>query len=247
MNKSRETKLRYQAIFEQSPYGILLIDSGGVIIDFNETAHRDLGYSREEFAHLHISDIDPFQSPEDVQASISEVINKGNAEFKVNHKTKNGEIRDVRVITRVLDLSGHKVFQTIWHDVTEQKRAEEELNRHREHLEELVSERTAELSRVNEQLQRDIAARKSAEQAREELIHELKEALANIKTLKGLLPICAWCKKIRDDKGYWTKVETYIREHSDALFTHGICPDCLKKVSPETYEEVFKTATEYKE
>lgn len=243
MNKSRETELRYRTIFEQSPYGILLIDSEGVITDFNETAHRDLGYSREEFAQLHISDIDPFQSPEDIQASISEVLDKGSAAFEVMHKTKDGKIRDVRVITRVLDLSGHKVFQTIWHDITEQKRAEEELNRHREHLEELVSERTAELSRVNEQLQLDIIVRKSAEQGREELIHELKEALANIKTLKGLLPICAWCKKIRDDKGYWTKVETYIREHSDALFTHGICPGCLKKVSPETYEEVFKNAT----
>ncbi|MBI4682963.1 MAG: PAS domain S-box protein [Nitrospirae bacterium] len=238
MKKYCETELRYRAIFEQSPYGILLIDGRGIIMDFNETAHRDLGYSREEFTHLHISDIDPFQTPEDIEESIGKVLDKGSAEFEVKHKTKNGEIRDVRVITRVLDLSGHKVFQTIWHDITEQKRAEEILKRHREQLEELVNNRTAELSRVNGQLQQDIAARKSAEHAREEVIHELQEALAKIKTLKGLLPICAWCKKIR---------ETYIREHSNALFTHGICPGCLKKVSPETYEEVFNSATEYKE
>jgi PAS domain S-box-containing protein len=239
MNKLRETELRYRAIFEQAPYGILLIDSNGNINDFNEKAHLELGYSREEFAQLRISDIDPFQSPEEVQASISEVLNKGSAEFEVKHRTKDGEIRDVHVITRVLDLSGQKYFQTIWHDITEQKRAAEEVTNYREHLEELVNVRTKELSRLNEQLQKDIARRKIAEQAQENLILELKDALAKIKTLTGLIPICAWCKKIRDDQGYWKKVETYIREHSDASFTHGICPDCLKKESPETYAEVF--------
>jgi len=62
--------------------------------------------------------------------------------------------------------------------------------------------------------------------------------------LKGLIPICAWCKKIRDDKGYWKKVETYIEEHSDASFTAGICPKCLHKEDPATYEEVFRDEKE---
>ena len=57
---------------------------------------------------------------------------------------------------------------------------------------------------------------------------KLKEALANIKTLKGLLPICAKCKKIRDDNGYWNRLECYIQKHSEAFFTHGICPQCAK-------------------
>lgn len=241
MNKLNETEMRYRAIFEQSPYGILLIDCEGNITDYNETAHRDLGYTREEFANLHLSDIDPFQSPEEVESSIREVLSKGSAEFEVRHRTKVGEIRDVHVMTRVLNLSGNNVFQTIWHDITEQKLAADELNKHREHLEELVAERTTELSKLNEQLHKDIARRKIAEKIQEDLIIELRDAIAKIKTLTGLIPICAWCKKIRDDKGYWKKVETYIREHSDASFTHGICPDCLKKESPETYAEVFKT------
>jgi PAS domain S-box-containing protein len=88
----------------------------------------------------------------------------------------------------------------------------------------------------------DITERKAAEQERERLISQLKEALANIKTLKGLLPICAWCKKIRDDGGYWNKVEDYIKEHTDASFTHGICPECLKKVDPETYQDLLGNA-----
>jgi CheY-like chemotaxis protein len=64
---------------------------------------------------------------------------------------------------------------------------------------------------------------------RERLVSELREALSQVKTLSGLLPICAGCKKIRDDKGYWSQVESYITGHSEATFTHSLCPDCLKK------------------
>ena len=85
----------------------------------------------------------------------------------------------------------------------------------------------------------DITERKAAEQEREQLISQLREALDSIKTLKGFIPICAWCKKIRDDRGYWKRVETYIQEHSEASFTAGICPTCLKKEDRRTYEEVF--------
>jgi YesN/AraC family two-component response regulator len=64
------------------------------------------------------------------------------------------------------------------------------------------------------------------------LIKELQDALQNIKTLQGLIPICASCKKIRDDKGYWNQIEAYISEHSSAEFSHGICPECAKKIYP---------------
>jgi len=71
---------------------------------------------------------------------------------------------------------------------------------------------------------------KDAEQKR--LIKELQQALASIKTLSGLIPICASCKKIRDDQGYWNQLEAYISEHSDAEFSHGICPECAIKIYP---------------
>src|SRR4029434_1546856 len=65
-------------------------------------------------------------------------------------------------------------------------------------------------------------------------VRELEEALARVKQLQGLLPICSYCKKVRDDQNYWQQVETYIEGHSDAQFTHGICPDCRQKfVEPE--------------
>lgn len=67
--------------------------------------------------------------------------------------------------------------------------------------------------------------------------NQLQEALDKIKRLRGLLPICANCKKIRDDQGHWQDVAVYIRNHSEADFSHGICPDCLKKLYPDLYEE----------
>ncbi|MCD6287823.1 MAG: GAF domain-containing protein [Candidatus Hydrogenedentes bacterium] len=75
-----------------------------------------------------------------------------------------------------------------------------------------------------------LRTRKRAEEERERLIEELQDALARIKTLRGLIPICASCKKIRDDKGYWNQIEQYIGEHSDAEFSHSLCPACAKKL-----------------
>jgi PAS domain S-box-containing protein len=85
---------------------------------------------------------------------------------------------------------------------------------------------------------RDITERKQNEAERDKLIQDLLEALANVKSLSGLLPICASCKKIRDDKGYWSKVESYIQSHSDATFTHGLCPDCIKKYYAEMDKDI---------
>jgi PAS domain S-box-containing protein len=94
---------------------------------------------------------------------------------------------------------------------------------------------------------RDITERKRAEIAlqeaakeREKLIQELQYALDNIKTLQGLIPICSNCKKIRDDQGFWNQVERYISKHTDATFTHGICPDCAKKLYGDLYENAVK-------
>jgi PAS domain S-box-containing protein len=85
---------------------------------------------------------------------------------------------------------------------------------------------------------RDITERKRQENERSRLIEELTDALKRVKTLNGLLPICASCKKIRNDGGYWEQVETYIRSRSNAEFTHGICPDCVRSLYPE-YQSIL--------
>jgi PAS domain S-box-containing protein len=79
---------------------------------------------------------------------------------------------------------------------------------------------------------KDISARKEMEQERERLITELEDALAKVRKLSGMLPICSSCKKIRDDKGYWNQIESYLSHHSEAEFSHGICPECAKKIYP---------------
>jgi ABC-type amino acid transport substrate-binding protein len=85
----------------------------------------------------------------------------------------------------------------------------------------------------NRRLAREIDKRRQTEGEREELIAQIQKALAEVKTLKGIVPICASCKKIRDDKGYWNQIESYIRDHSEAEFSHGICPECFKKLYPD--------------
>ena len=79
----------------------------------------------------------------------------------------------------------------------------------------------------------DITELKKAESEKEKLITELQEALDKVKLLGGFLPICASCKKIRNDQGYWQQIEMYIRENSEAEFSHSICPDCAKQLYPE--------------
>ena len=84
----------------------------------------------------------------------------------------------------------------------------------------------------------DISKRKRAEDAKEDLIEELQNALEEVNLLSGFLPICASCKKIRDDKGYWNQIESYLRKHSELEFSHGICPDCAKELYPDTYKKI---------
>ena len=86
---------------------------------------------------------------------------------------------------------------------------------------------------ARERLKQEIAVRRSTEEKNQALIADLSASLSEVKTLSGMLPICASCKKIRDDKGYWNQIECYIRDHSDAEFSHGICPECAERLYPE--------------
>jgi len=90
---------------------------------------------------------------------------------------------------------------------------------------------------------RDITHRKELEAEREKLIAELQAALEEVRTLSGMLPICASCKKIRDDQGYWHGVETYVREHTGAEFSHGLCPDCAQKLYADYFGDEADEST----
>jgi PAS domain S-box-containing protein len=86
----------------------------------------------------------------------------------------------------------------------------------------------------------DITEQKRLEKERENIIKELQNALAELKTLRGILPLCSFCKKIRNDSGYWEQVDEYIARHSEADISHSICPECLKKHYPKQYEAIMK-------
>lgn len=96
-----------------------------------------------------------------------------------------------------------------------------------------ILKQVAEIERELTSARDEIERRKKAEAERDQVIEELRQALSEVKTLQGFLPICSICKKVRDDQGYWNQIESYIRDRSDAEFSHGICPDCIKTHYPD--------------
>ncbi|MDQ7783106.1 MAG: PAS domain-containing protein [Desulfomonilaceae bacterium] len=138
-----------------------------------------------------------------------------------------------RLTFRPIRITRERYVLVLIEDLTREKvqlRVNESL---RLELEDRVERRTAQLRKANEELTKEVAERERAQQEKEKVIMELMKALAQVKKLSGLLPICASCKKIRDDKGYWRQIEAYIRDHSEAEFSHGICPECARKLYPE--------------
>lgn len=113
-----------------------------------------------------------------------------------------------------------------------------ELRKAHDELEARVQTRTMELTDANEALNQEITTRRAAEEEKERLILELTEALAQVKTLTGLLPMCSSCQQIRDPEGKWSRVDEYIQARTNAEFTHGICPKCAKRLYPDLYGQI---------
>jgi CHASE1-domain containing sensor protein len=101
-----------------------------------------------------------------------------------------------------------------------------------------IEQRVEQQVQTNQQLKNEILERTNAEAERDKTILNLQLALDEVKTLRGILPLCSFCKKVRDDKGYWEQVDVYIHKHSQADISHGICPDCAKKHYPEIFRDL---------
>lgn len=104
-------------------------------------------------------------------------------------------------------------------------------------LEQQVSDRTVKLTAANRKLEEEIVERHKLQQEQARVIEDLREAIAEIKTLRGIIPICSYCKEIRDDKGAWKRIEEYIALHSEAEFSHGICPKCAHTHYPDYFKK----------
>jgi PAS domain S-box-containing protein len=118
--------VRRRILFDESPDGILIIDQQTAgFIEFNTTAHKQLGYSREEFAQLHIFEIETQETADETRARIGNVIQKGKSDFETLHRTKQGELRNVHVTAQIVEIMGQPVYYCTWRDITERKRVEE--------------------------------------------------------------------------------------------------------------------------
>jgi len=180
----KEAEERHRAVFEQAADSIMLFDpETGAMVEFNDRACENLGYTREEFETISLADIDVAESPQETAKHIERLVKEGGAAFETRHRTKNGELRNVLVRSKVVSVQGKKLIVSILHDITEQKRAEEELRKHRFHLEDLVAERTAELTRSQQQL-RSLAAyiQATREEERASLAREIHDEFGQMLT-----------------------------------------------------------------
>lgn len=212
--KLKETLLLQNAILASADYGIVTTSPAGVVQTFNPAAERLLGYSATEVIGKETPML--WRDPQELIA-----------------REENSSARELPAPT----------FEAIAKRVKANKVDEGEWTFIRKDGSRFPSLLVI-TSLANEQggflgflgVFRDISEWKKNEAERERLITELKETLTHVKTLSGLIPICAWCKSVRSDTGYWQTVEQYVRNHSDASFSHGVCPSCATKFKKDVMQ-----------
>jgi PAS domain S-box-containing protein len=229
LEKSEE---RLRVIVESAHDGIVTTNAFGIIESVNARVIALFGYRPGKLIGEHLSMLlSSAYGERDEGESLQEYLERKKmgepgVSYVVHGLRQDGQQFYMDMAVNEARLGGEKFYTVMVRDVTERVAAQRVLHQSRDELERRVKERTAALEESNARLHDEIARRKA-------LIIELQTAIGDIKTLSGLIPICASCKKIRDDKGYWNQIEVFIREHSDAEFSHGICPDCIQHLYPE--------------
>ncbi len=148
----RESEDRYRALFEQAGNSVVLVDvETGDLVEFNDMAHESLGYTREEFETLRISDTEVTETAEDVANHIEKIVRDGADSFETQHRTKDGEILDIVVNSRVISLHGKGYILSVWLDITERKRAEEETREAKESYDRILDNADEAVFRVGAQ------------------------------------------------------------------------------------------------
>ena len=205
--KMVQTEKYFLAIANTTTDMIHLNNFEGRIVYTNQATEEILGYPAGELVNsLAFSIIHPddHEIIKNDMRSIS-LDNNQLPSREIRLLKKDGQYLDVEVrgFTVALD-DGKTYLGAIIRDISARKQREQELETYRNRLEKLVEERTS----------------------------KLQKALGEVKSLRGIFPICSFCKKIRDDKGYWNQVEVYVQKHSEADFSHSVCPDCAQEHYP---------------
>ncbi len=135
----RESEERYRAIFEQAVDSIILFDIENITpMEFNDKTYENLGYTREEFQHIKLSDIEVIESAEEIAKHIEQLVKEGRIFFETRHKTKDGEIRDILVSSKIISLQGKDFALSVWRDITERVRVEDALRESQSNLSALI-------------------------------------------------------------------------------------------------------------
>jgi PAS domain S-box-containing protein len=201
----RKSEMRYRLLADNVSDVIWTMGTDRRFTYVSPSIVKLLGYTPREALQLSLKNISTPESYEKVVQVITKAIATENGHRTLSDVTLNLELEHIRK-------DGGKIYVEI---TTSFVRNEEGL------LSGFIG------------ISRDITKRKRIEEQRDKLIADLQKTLSEVKTLRGFLPICSHCKKIRDDKGYWNQIEAYIRDRSDAEFSHGICPECVKKLYPD--------------
>ncbi|HNI97395.1 MAG TPA: PAS domain S-box protein, partial [Leptospiraceae bacterium] len=146
----RENETLVTTMFAQTTDSIVLVDAEtGKFVDFNDSAHNDLGYTRDEFALLSVQDIQAEHSEEQIRENTERTAKGNSTDFETRHRHKDGSVRDVSIRLRPIMIGGRQIISAVWRDITEQKIKEQEIEAYKLHLEELVTSRTKELESIN--------------------------------------------------------------------------------------------------
>jgi PAS domain-containing protein len=219
INEKLQQAIDYsKKIFETSIAGIVETDAKGYIVKVNEAYLHMFGYEIEDIIGKHTVELSPTEAGL-YETSSGEKVQVGEDFFNVSREMIEKLFEQGKVKKHegyILQKDGKIVF-------TEENSV-------------LIYNQQKEVIAAVSNIQ-NITERKTNETKREQLLKELQTALEEIKTIKGIIPICMHCKGIRDDKGSWSQLEKFITEHSEAEFSHGICEECLKKYYPEEYED----------
>nr|WP_246294133.1 PAS domain-containing protein [Desulfobacter latus] len=216
----RENESRFRLLYERAPVGYQSLDIDGNFIEVNQAWLDTLGYEKTEVISKNFADflhpewVDHFKQNFPVFKAVGEIFG---VEFEM--VKKNESIILVSFNGKIGKDAGGNFQQThcVLYDITEERKKEAALKESERRFRSIIENNDAGYFFID----------------KNGIIQEVNKAASGIKILRGILPICSICKKIRNGKGYWTQLEEYIYEHSEADFSHGICPECAKKYYPD--------------